>query len=167
MRCPRRRSRSRAARAAPDEPNRVAAFEPRWLLRESGPNCAAEREAYQTKAKAVLSRNLDQRQGEMQGLAGEGMICVECDSRIGEIGDDQRDIALRRPHLYRHPYFRLDPGKIELVAVNGLRQFFDSVTVGLLGRDDNVFRLADLHTQQSLIEAWNYLSGADGESQRI
>src|SRR5215470_11213657 len=95
------------------------------------------------------------------------MIGVECDSRIGEIGDDQWNVALWSPHLYRHAYLRFDSGEIELAAVNGLLQFFDSVSVSLLRRDDNVFRLADLHSQQRLIEPRNYLSSADGERQRI
>src|SRR5262249_53128178 len=95
------------------------------------------------------------------------MICVECHSRVGEIGDDQWNVALWSPHLYRHAYLRFDSGEIELGAVNGLRQFFDPVSVSLLRRDDNVFRLADLHSQQRLIEPRNYISRADGERQRL
>src|SRR5262245_10291485 len=117
--------------------------------------------------KAVLGRNLDQSQGEMKGLAGEGMICVQRDSRVGEIGDDQRNVALRSSHLYRHAHLRLDSSEIELAAVNGLRQFLDPVSVSLRRLDDHVFSLADLHSQQGQIEAWDYLSRADGERQRL
>src|SRR5262245_65847225 len=95
------------------------------------------------------------------------MICVECDSRVGEIGDDQWNLALRSPHFYRHSDLRLDSGEIELAAVNGLRQFFDPVSVSLLRLYDNVFGLADLHSQQGLIEARDHFSRADGERERL
>src|SRR5215471_6433848 len=114
-----------------------------------------------------LSRDLDQRQREMERLAGEEVIRVERYRRVGEIGDGEWNIAIRSAHLYMHAYFRFGAAEIELAAVDGLHQFFDPVPVSLLRFDGDIFRLAHLHSQQRLIKAGNHLARAYGEGQRL
>src|SRR5262245_21236883 len=92
-----------------------------------------------------LSRDLDQRQREMQRLAGEEVVRVERYRRVGEVGDGQWNIALRSVHLYMHADFRLGAAEFELVAINGLHQFLDPISISLHRFNDDVPRLADLH----------------------
>src|SRR5215471_9693097 len=114
-----------------------------------------------------LSRDLDQRQREMQRLAGEEVIRVKCDSCVGEIGDGQRDTAVRGAHLYMHADFRFGAAEIELAAVNDLHQFLDPVSISMFRLNDDVLRLADPHSQQRVIETGNHLSDTDGEGKRL
>src|SRR5262245_30508715 len=112
-----------------------------------------------------LSRDLDQRQREMQRLAGEEVVRVERYRRVGEVGDGQWNIAVRSAHLYMHADFRFGSAEIELAAVDSLHQFLYPVPVSLLRVDGDIFRLAHLHSQQRLIKAGNHLARADGEGQ--
>src|SRR5262245_19148202 len=114
-----------------------------------------------------LSRDLDQRQREVQRLAGEEVVRVERNRSVCEIGDGQWNIALRGAHFYLHADFRFGAAEIELVAINGLHQFLNPVSISMFRFDDDVLRLADLHSQQRLIETGNPLPSADGEGQRL
>src|SRR5262247_1022289 len=114
-----------------------------------------------------LSRDFDQRQREMQRLAGEEVVRVERYRLVGEIGDGQWNIAIRSAHLYMHANFRFGAAEIELAAVDSLYQFLNPVPVSLLRFDGDIFRLAHLHSQQRLIKAGNHLARADGEGQRV
>src|SRR5215813_5669068 len=114
-----------------------------------------------------LSRDLDQRQREMQRLAGEEVVSVECYRLIGKISDGQWNIAIRSAHLYMHADFRFGAAEIELAAVDGLHQFLDPASVSLLRFDDDIFRLTHLHSQHRLIKAGDHLAPADGEGQRL
>src|SRR5215475_11357143 len=114
-----------------------------------------------------LSRDLDQRQREMQRLACEEVVRVERNRLVGEIGDGQWNIAIRSAHLYMHADFRFGAAEIELAAVDGLHQFLDPVPVSLLRFNDDIFRLAHLHSHQSLIKAGDHLARAYGEGQRL
>src|SRR5262245_55781748 len=116
-------------------------------------------------ASMSLSRDLDQRQREMQRLACEEVVCVERYSRVGEICDGQWNIAIRSAHLYMHADFRFGSAEIELAAFDGLHQFLDPVPVSMLRFDDDVFRLAHLHSHQRMIKTGNHLARADGEGE--
>ena len=50
-----------------------------------------------------LSRDLDQRQREMERLAGEEVVRVESYRLVGEFSDGQWNIAIRSCLLYTSP----------------------------------------------------------------
>src|SRR5262249_40933511 len=104
---------------------------------------------------------------EVQLLTSQWMIRVKCHCRFGQIGNYEWDTALRRMHFNSHSDFRFNVAELKLIATDRLHQLFLALTIGLIGWNDNIFRLADLHSDQRGIETGDDLSGADGENQRF
>src|SRR5712692_526365 len=95
------------------------------------------------------------------------MIGVERNGCVSEVGDDERNASLRRLHLNRHTDFRFDAADLELTPLNCLHKLVNAFAISLIGRDDYLFRFADLHADQSLVEAGNDLAETDRENERL
>jgi hypothetical protein len=80
-----------------------------------------------------LCCDFDQRQFEVQALAGEGMIRIEGDCVVGEIGYDKGNLTLRGLHFNGHPDFRFDIAQIKLITSDGLRKLLNALTITLFG----------------------------------
>src|SRR3712207_873025 len=100
---------------------------------------------------------------EDEFLAGERVVAVDGDVRVGDFGDDDLYLAaVLQGQAEAHADLRLD-GELRGLARDLGDERVAAGAVGVLGLDLYRLRLADLHAAHGLVEAGYDLARADRE----